>query len=216
MQPAICWNVRVSRITHRSVRRDGYGSDNMSGADNQQERLRTAGWIVGFVDGEGCFSVPIQRNEATTLGWQVQPQFVVVQAASSVKVRSRCFGTTSTVARSRATQEQTTHRESQYRYVVRRFADLDGVIVPFFKEFRLLSSKRENFEKFVSVLELMKRRRHLEMSGLVEIATIVETMNRRAPAVSRILRGHTPAASSEAKIWSVPYGDVGRQPRLPA
>ena len=29
------------------------GSDNMLGADNQQERLRTVGWIVGFVDGEG-------------------------------------------------------------------------------------------------------------------------------------------------------------------
>gem|GEM_PF-3969977 len=25
--------------------------------DNQQERPEIAGWICGFVDGEGCFSV---------------------------------------------------------------------------------------------------------------------------------------------------------------
>ena len=32
------------------------GSDNPSGADNQQERLRSSTqWLVGFVDGEGCF-----------------------------------------------------------------------------------------------------------------------------------------------------------------
>ena len=34
-------------------------SDNPSGADNQQERLFTIGWLVGFVDGEGCFSCPV-------------------------------------------------------------------------------------------------------------------------------------------------------------
>ena len=42
-------------------------SDNPSGADNQQEtatpRLELdAGWVVGFVDGEGCFSVSIHHN----------------------------------------------------------------------------------------------------------------------------------------------------------
>src|ERR1700728_2851385 len=70
-------------------------SDNPSGADNQQERLRFCGWITGFVDGEGCFSCPIFRNRNTTLGWQVQPTFVVVQSALSRDVLedlARFFG----------------------------------------------------------------------------------------------------------------------------
>ena len=54
------------------------GSDNMLGADNQQERLRTVGWIVGFVDGEGCFSVTIQKATTAT-GWQVFPEFVATR-----------------------------------------------------------------------------------------------------------------------------------------
>jgi hypothetical protein len=35
-------------------------SDNPTDADNQQERL--IGWITGFVDGEGCFSIHFVRQ----------------------------------------------------------------------------------------------------------------------------------------------------------
>jgi len=61
-------------------------SDNLTGADNQQERLWSQGWIVGCVDGEGCFSCPIFRNRVTKTRWQVQPCFTVVQSASSREV----------------------------------------------------------------------------------------------------------------------------------
>ena len=47
-------------------------------ADNQQERL-DANWIVGFVDGEGCFHVSINKMHKMTLGLQVLPEFRVVQ-----------------------------------------------------------------------------------------------------------------------------------------
>ena len=47
-------------------------------ADNQQERL-DANWIVGFVDGEGCFHISINKIEKMTLGWQVLPEFRIVQ-----------------------------------------------------------------------------------------------------------------------------------------
>ncbi len=61
-------------------------SDNPSGAGNQQERPLAAEWVVGFVDGEGCFSVPTFRNRSCRLGWQVQPEFAVVQGARSAAV----------------------------------------------------------------------------------------------------------------------------------
>jgi len=43
------------------------GSDNVRGAENQQERLMAIGWVVGFVDGEGCFSCSIYRCHKMTL-----------------------------------------------------------------------------------------------------------------------------------------------------
>src|SRR5262245_15974597 len=59
------------------------GSDNPTGADNQQERPGLEQWIVGFTDGEGCLSISVVRNELCTLGWQVQHEYAVTQNASS-------------------------------------------------------------------------------------------------------------------------------------
>ena len=50
---------------------------NVLSADNQQERLDPM-WIVGFVDGEGCFYVGINQHNRT-LKWQLLPEFRVVQ-----------------------------------------------------------------------------------------------------------------------------------------
>ena len=59
------------------VRPDVYGSDNVTGADNQQERLDS--YIAGYVDGEGSFSVSVQRNSSCRVGFQLIPEFHVSQ-----------------------------------------------------------------------------------------------------------------------------------------
>jgi hypothetical protein len=53
-------------------------SDNSIGAGNQQESLSPE-WVVGFVDGEGCFYVGVNRQPTMKIGWQVLPEFRVVQ-----------------------------------------------------------------------------------------------------------------------------------------
>src|SRR6266571_5299334 len=47
-------------------------------ADDQQERL-DARWISGFVDGEGCFHVSINKSHKMSIGWQVLPELRIVQ-----------------------------------------------------------------------------------------------------------------------------------------
>jgi hypothetical protein len=86
---AICWKTRVSRTT-RGVRKDVY-SDKVTSAENQQERLiEFRGWVVGFVDGEGCFSVGFVRQQDRAdrsgyrTGYQVTHEFVVTQGERSL------------------------------------------------------------------------------------------------------------------------------------
>lgn len=63
------------------------GSDNPSDAENQQERLIKIGWITGFVDGEGCFSINFIRQphrvnrRGYKTGFQVAHEFAVTQGA---------------------------------------------------------------------------------------------------------------------------------------
>ena len=170
-------------------------SDNVRGAENQQERLWTEGWVVGFVDGEGCFSCPIFENKPMTMRWQVQPQFAVVQSASSrdaLEDLVRFFG----CGKVYLNRRHDNHREDLLRYCVSRHSDLRDVIVPFFQRNPLRTSKRNNFEKLARVVELKDQGLHLTVPGLIEIAEIAETMNHRKPSkVLRILRDHTPTNS---------------------
>jgi LAGLIDADG endonuclease len=164
--------------------------------EDQQERLRYEGWVVGFVDGEGCFSCPIFKNPKATLGWQVRPEFVVVQGASSKDALDELleFFGCGKVYRNR---RHDNHREDFLRYCVQRLEDLRTVIVSFFQAHPLRTAKRLNFEKFARVVDMMTERRHLSGAGLEAIAAIAETMNHRKPsAYLRILRDHTPAISS--------------------
>jgi hypothetical protein len=172
-----------------------FGSDNAVGAENQQERLWHCGWIAGFVDGEGCFSCPIFRNRTTALGWQVQPEFSVVQSVRSSQVLeelAEMFGCGHVTNNRR----HDNHRSDLCRYRVTRLIDLRDVVIPFFQTHQLRTSKRKDFEKFVDIVALMQLGLHRTMEGIGQIAEIAETMNRCKPSgVLRILRDHTPTIS---------------------
>jgi len=176
------------------------GSDNPGGAENQQERpVEFRGWVIGFVDGEGCFSVGFIRQgggdgrRGYKTGWQVAHEFAVAQGASSIRCLHELrefFGVGAVIANRRYDN----HREHLYRYVVRRRADLVERIIPFFERHPLRTAKRANFEKFAQVVWMVDNGCHLTRDGLVEIAEIAQTMNRRKPRseLIGILRGHTP------------------------
>lgn len=152
-------------------------SDNLSSADNQQERL--AQWIVGFVDGEGTFSVSLNRNLTTSSGYQVFPEFVVTQGAKSLHVLQLIqdyFG----CGKIYENRRYDNHKESLYRYVVRSNSDLRTTIIPFFQSNSLRTAKRNDFMKFCEILELMQEQKHLEPNGLETIREITHQMNRRA------------------------------------
>ena len=155
--------------------------DNPSGADNQQERPGLEQWIVGFVDGEGCFSCPIQRNRVMTLGWQLQPVFSVVQGERSVRALEliQSFFGRGRIYRNR---RHDNHREDLMSYQVHRRDDLLTIIVPFFEANPLVTAKRDDFEKFAVIVRMMEEGLHLRVDGLVRIAKITETMNHRKPS----------------------------------
>jgi hypothetical protein len=175
------------------------GSDNPVGAENQQERLFNAGWVVGLVDGEGCFSIGFARQRhrrnrrGYRTGYQVQHRFVVVQGARSrgaLKALHAFFG----VGGIHINRRYDNHKEHLYRYSVEARSELLEVIVPFFRQHPLRTAKRDDFEAFGQCLEICDSGRHLTTAGLIEIAEITETMNHQKSRrqLIRILRGHTP------------------------
>ena len=142
----------------------------MLSADNQQERLDTS-WITGFVDGEGCFYVGINKIQGMTLGWQVLPEFRIVQHQNDEQILHRIksyfqFGNV-----------RINHGDRK-EFRVRGMKNLNQ-IVKFFNENPLHTKKRKDFELFSEVIEMMNRKEHLTSNGILKIAEIVSTMNHK-------------------------------------
>ncbi|MFA4830089.1 MAG: LAGLIDADG family homing endonuclease [Thermodesulfovibrionales bacterium] len=182
-------------------------SDNLSSADNQQERLIKIGWVTGFVDGEGCFSIGFVRQKdrigrkGYKIGYQVFHEFAVTQGAKSIsclKELNNFFGIGNVYINTRYDN----HKEHLYRYVVRKRGDLLDIIIPFFKKYPMRSSKQKDFAKFAQCMTLIQANQHLIVKGLVKIAGIVQTMNRQKPKdnIIRILRDYTSDPAIAGKI----------------
>jgi hypothetical protein len=171
-------------------------------AENQQERLVKIGWIVGFVDGEGCFSLGFvkqsDRKETTRTrkgyrtGYQVFYEFAVTQGESSLQslqLLKDFFGVGALYPNIRYDN----HKENLYRYVVRRRDDLQKVIIPFFQKYPLRTAKRKNFELFSKGLREIEKGNHLTTKGIIRIAEMCQHMNhkRDKSELIRILRNQT-------------------------
>jgi len=143
-------------------------------ADNQQERLESS-WIVGFTDGEGCFHISINKIPEMTLGWQVLPEFRVVQHEKDEYVLHQIknyfgFGDV------KINRKDFHGTRKEFR--VRGLENLNK-IVEFFKLNKLNTSKRKDFEIFSEVIDLMNKKQHLTKEGLDKIAKLISEMNRK-------------------------------------
>jgi hypothetical protein len=132
-----------------------------------------AQWITGFVDGEGCFHVGINRHAEMSCGYQVLPEFTVVQHERDVQILHALkahFGC-GVVRRSHG---------DRMAYRVRGREHLLERIVPFFEKHPLKSKKRTDFAKFRRILRMMDAGDHLAREGVEEIRRIAGQMNRGA------------------------------------
>ena len=145
-------------------------------ADDQQERLKIESWIVGFTDGEGCFSVSILKNKTSKSGWQIFPEFVITQgekSLSALKICQKYFK----CGRIFVNKRSDNHKENLYRYCVRSIFELEERVIPFFEENRLKTCKEKDFDIFAKIVKMMSKKVHLDEKRFIEIAKLIETMN---------------------------------------
>jgi hypothetical protein len=132
-----------------------------------------AQWIVGFVDGEGCFHVGINPHQEMTAKFQVLPEFTVVQHERDVQVLHalKSYFDCGVVRK---------NHEDRMAYRVRGHEHLSKNIVPFFEKHLLKTRKRVDFIKFREVVNLMNQGEHLKSEGVEKIRKIANEMNRKA------------------------------------
>ena len=180
-------------------------------------------WIVGFVDGEGCFSVSLHKNEryaTRSFGWQINPTFHLYQHEGHrdiLEAVRQHFGVGRIASKGPGSSVLT--------YSVQRRSDVAQVIVPFFEQHQLLVKARD-FEAFAEVVAGLSRGEHFTRVGFERLVRRAYPMNehgkQRARRIEEILNGSSETVRQArgsltvdvGKSQSEPHGDMRSQAEM--
>lgn len=133
-------------------------------------------WIVGFVDGEGCFHVSITNHLDMKLKYRPLPEFIVVQHIRDIQLlyALKSYFKCGVV--------RINHGDS-WCYRVRGIEDLETKIIPFFEKHKLKTRKRLEFITFRKIVRAMVEKKHLTADGLEQIREWCVQLQKRQPKI---------------------------------
>jgi hypothetical protein len=127
-------------------------------------------YIVGFVDGEGCFCISLNKN-----GNRLPEARLIFE----IELR----GDDEAILREiqRVLDCGSIYHLEYARYAkwhphvklkVSNFTDISQKVIPFFQRYPLQAKKRLQFEKFCQAAELIRTKQHLTAQGIERIRTL--------------------------------------------
>jgi hypothetical protein len=129
------------------------------------------GWVVGFVDGEGCFSVSFNQRQKLNTKIEVRPSFSISQKAIS-KDCIACFEQYFEGGAIRYSKNDGT-----WKYETRKLTHIVDKVIPFFQQYPLRTNKKNDFNLFCEICSSIKQNQHLNSIGLEEIIRKAYKMN---------------------------------------
>lgn len=133
--------------------------------------LLNPNYIVGFVDGEGCFSITINQHSNRVLP-EVRLLFEIELRDDDEDILRQIQSTLNCGNIYHLNYERYAKWRPHVKYKVSNFRDISQKIIPFFQENPLQAKKRFQFEKFCAVADLITRKEHLTENGIKKILEI--------------------------------------------
>ena len=129
-------------------------------------------YVVGFVDGEGCFSVSISRKRfrvpEVRLIFEIELREDDEQILKEIRKVFNCG------AIYHLSYERYKKWRPHVKYKVGSFKDIKERIIPFFRKHPLQAKKKKQFEFFCKVAEMITRNEHKTLEGIQKIALMRE------------------------------------------
>lgn len=128
-------------------------------------------YLSGYTDGEGSFCISFSPRPKLLTSVEVRPSFSVSQNGDRFEVLYlfKEFLNCGTIRRNPS--------DRTYKFEVRSIKDLTEKVVPFFKKYPLLSSKKKDFAMFERVCQMVNTQKHLQKETLREIVELSYQMN---------------------------------------
>ena len=172
----IPWQLEVI-VTDRAVTTNPKGAVHMKknvqnvGSCLNKKMSMESSYITGFVDGEGCFMISFNKREKMKTGIEIRPSFSIAQHKRNLKVLEliRDYFGCGAIRFSK--------KDQCYKYEVRSIGDIRKKIIPHFKEYPLKTSKKNDFQIFAYICDMIASSKHLNKTYLEEIIDKAYQMN---------------------------------------
>ncbi|MDZ7785789.1 MAG: LAGLIDADG family homing endonuclease [Candidatus Saccharibacteria bacterium] len=135
-------------------------------------------YIVGFVDGEGCFSITINKNGNGLP--EVRLIFEIELREDDEPILHEISKVLDCGSIYRLEYERYAKWRPHVKLKISNFKGISTKIIPFFQRYPLQAKKRLQFEKFCQVAELIKAKRHLTPEGVEQIQALRHEDSRSA------------------------------------
>ncbi len=137
-----------------------------------KERIRkkklNPNYVVGFIDGEGSFSVSIGMHKTLKRGLEVRPEFEIELRADDKEILKRIL---ITIGCGRI-YDLSYERYGWYphvKYKITSNADLIKFFFPFLDKYPLQAKKRETYKYFKKIVLMVSHKQHLTDKGFTKI-----------------------------------------------
>ena len=126
-------------------------------------------FLTGFVDGEGCFLISINRNKELKIGWSVQLGF-------QIGLHHKDKALLEQIKNYFDVGSITKQGSQSIQYRVSSVKDL-AVIVNHFEKYPLITEKKCDFLLFKQVFNFVLNKEHLTKEGICKIVAIKASLN---------------------------------------
>jgi hypothetical protein len=162
-------------------------------------------YIVGFVDGEGCFSVTCGKHIDCKAGYTIQAAFEMEVVTDDYPIMQRIY---KTLGRPGQLYTFSFKRYPAWKphckIKVSNLKDLTEKIIPFFTRYPLQSKKRRSFQIFCRIVRMIQQKKHLQPKYAKQILRLRETMNPTGKGQRKYQRGNRLGSRSAGKPLATP------------
>ncbi len=134
-------------------------------------------YLVGLVDGEGCFSITFNNHKSNRLV-EVRLLFEIELREDDKEILERVKETLQCGNIYHLTYERYKKWKPHYKYKVSNLKDMTQKVIPFFRKYPLQAKKKYSFELFCKVAKLMLKKHHLTTIGIEEIRKLKDDLIR--------------------------------------
>lgn len=134
-------------------------------------------YVVGFIDGEGSFSISVGKHKTLKRGSEIRPEFEIELRKDDQEILERILVTIG-CGRIYDLSYDRYGWLPHAKYKIGGRKDMVKYLFPFLDEHPLQAKKRHDYRIFKEIVLMMERKEHLTDAGYQKILTLRESVRK--------------------------------------